>query len=187
VPYPTAADRDRVINAMVRTGAVSFIQQGAILGVVLGLVGGLARRSVRSALVAAVAGGGLGAVAAASAAHAVLPVYFRNVDPQGNSLVLPLLTHGAIWMAAGAAAGLGFGIGLGRSGLWARCALGGLLGAVAATVLYDLIGALAFPLDKTSEPVSATVATRLFAQVAVAVLVAACAAIGATQSPTTPE
>ena len=65
VPYPTAADRDRIIHGMVRTAAVSFIQQGAILGAVLGLAGGLVRRTVRSALWAGLVGGGLGAVAAA--------------------------------------------------------------------------------------------------------------------------
>ena len=62
-----------------------------------------------------------------------------------------------------------------------RCALGGLLGGVFATMVYDLIGAFAFPLDKTSQPVSATVVTRLFAHFAVAVFVAAGAALVAAE------
>src|SRR6202022_834049 len=45
VPFPTMADQDRVIRGLVRSAAVSYIQQGAILGAVLGLAGGLARRS----------------------------------------------------------------------------------------------------------------------------------------------
>jgi hypothetical protein len=183
VPYPTAADRDRVIQGMVRNTAVNFLQQGAILGAVLGLAGGLAQRSSRSALLAAFAGGLLAAIAATLAAHGVLPVYYRNVEPQGNDLLLPLLTHGAIWAAVGAAAGLAFGLGAARSGWWARCALGGLLGAIAATLVYDLVGALAFPVDKTSEPVSATAGTRLFAQLAVAVFTAGGAALAAPVSP----
>jgi hypothetical protein len=185
VPYPTEEDHARVIRGIVTNTAVSFLQQGAILGAVLGLAGGLAQRSSRTALMGAVTGGVLGVIAAGLAAQAVLPVYYRNVDPQGNDLLLPLLTHGTIWAAIGAAAGLAFGLGTGRSGWWARCAFGGLLGSIAATVVYDLVGALAFPVDKTSEPVSATALTRLVAHVAVAVLTAGGAAVAATQSPTT--
>ena len=61
-------------------------------------------------------------------------------------------------------------------------ALGGLVGGVAATMFYDVAGALAFPLDKTSQPVSATVVTRLLAQLVVAMFVAAGAALGANDS-----
>jgi hypothetical protein len=177
VPFPTAADRDRVIWGQVRSTASSFIQQGAILGIVLGLAGGLARRSARAMLIAAIAGGLLGAAAATGAAYGLLPVYYRNVEPQENALGIPMITHGAIWGAAGAAAGLAFGLGLGGRGRWARCALGGLMGGVAATMIYDLIGAMAFPLDKTSQPISATVHTRLIAHLAVGLLSAAGAAM----------
>ena len=52
---------------------------------------------------------------------------------------------------------------------------------VLATMLYDLVGAFAFPLDKTSQPVSPTVVTRLFAQFAVAVFVAIGAAMVAAE------
>ena len=135
VPFPTAADRDRVIWGQVRSTASSFIQQGAILGIVLGLAGGLARRSARAMLIAAIAGGLLGAAAATGAAYGLLPVYFRSVEPEENALGIPMITHGAIWGSAGAAAGLAFGLGLGGRGRWARCALGGLLGGVAATMI----------------------------------------------------
>jgi hypothetical protein len=183
IARPTAADRDTVIRQIVSSTAVSFIQEGAILGVVLGLAGGFARRSARAALLAALVGGGLGAAVAAAAAHGLLPIYYRNVDDEGSSLTLPLLTHGGIWAAAGAVAGLAFGLGLGGRGRWLRCALGGLLGGIAATMVYELVGALAFPLDKTSQPVSATVVSRLFAQFTVAVFVAAAAGLGLAQSP----
>jgi hypothetical protein len=178
IPYPTAEDRARIIGGQTRSTAVTFIQQGAILGAVLGLAGGLSRRSARGGLVAAAVGLTLGAVAAGGAAHGLLPYYFWNVDPEESNLTIPLLTHGGIWAAAGAAAGLAFGLGRGGRNRWARGALGGLLGGVVATMAYDLVGALAFPLDKTSQPVSATVVTRLLAQLAVAVLVAAGAALG---------
>ena len=163
--------------------AVSFIQQGAILGGILGLAGGLVRRKALAGLIAALVGAGLGAIAAGAAAHGLLPVYFKNVDPQANDLTYPLLTHGGIWAAAGAAAGLAFGLGAGGRVRWARCAVGGLLGGVFATMFYDLVGAIAFPLDKTSQPVSATMVTRLFAQFAVAAFVAAGAASVAAEAP----
>jgi MFS family permease len=183
VPFPTAEDHDRVIRDMASSTAVSFIQQGAILGAVLGLAGGLARRRALAGLIAALVGGGLGAIAAGAAALGLLPVYFKNVDPQANDLTYPLLTHGGIWAAAGAAAGLAFGLGAGGRGRWARCAVGGLLGGALATMVYDLVGAIAFPLDKTSQPVSATMVTRLFAQFAVAVFVAGGAALVAAEAP----
>jgi hypothetical protein len=178
VAFPTAEDRARVIDGQVRSTAVSFIRQGTILGAILGLAGGVVRRSVWRGLVATAAGLALGGAAAAVAARVLLPFYFLNVEPEENALLLPLLTHGGLWTAIGAAAGLAFGLGLGGRGRWARGALGGLLGGVSATVVYELVGALAFPIDKTSQPVSATVVTRLFAQLAVAVFVAAGAALG---------
>src|SRR5262249_49843795 len=128
-------------------------------------------------LTGAVVGGSLAAGAAVGAAYGILPVYYRNVDPQENALGLPMITHGAIWAAAGAAAGLAFGLGLGGRGRWARCALGGLVGGVAATMVSGVVGAIAFPLDKTSQPVSATVVTRLIAHLAVGLLSAAGAAV----------
>ena len=190
VAFPTGEDRDRIVHGMVSSIAVSFIQQGAILGGVLGLAGGLMRRKALAGLIAAFVGVGIGAIAAGVAAHGLLPMYFKNIDPQGHALTLPLLTHGGIWAAAGAAAGLAFGLGAGGRGRWGRCAVGGLLGGVFATMVYDLVGAIAFPLDKTSHPVSATMVTRLFAQFAVAAFVAAgaasVAAEGTRRSPPTP-
>jgi hypothetical protein len=183
VPFPTAEDRARIIRGVVATTAVSFIQQGAILGAFLGLVGGLARGAPRAGILASVAGGGLGAIAAAAAAHALLPVYYQYVGPQAESLVLPLLTHGGIWSAAGAAAGLALAIGLGGGGRWARAALGGLVGGLVAAVVYDLVGAIAFPLDKTSQPVSATITTRLLAQITAALIIALCACLGTGDAP----
>ena len=183
VAKPTGEDRDRIIHDIVTSIAASFIQQGAILGAVLGLAGGLARGRVVGGVIAGLVGGGLGAIAAGAAALGLLPVYFKNVDPQANDLTYPLLTHGGIWAAAGAAAGLALGLGAGGRGRWARCAIGGLLGGVFATMVYDLVGAIAFPLDKTSQPVSATVVTRFFAQFAVAVFVAIGAALVAAEAP----
>jgi hypothetical protein len=183
IPYPTAEDYEIIIAGQAKSTEVSFFQEGAVLGAVLGLAGGLCSRSVRRGLFAGVVGMVLAGAIAAGAAHWLLPVYYRNVDPQGHDLTLPVLTHGGIWLPVGAMAGLAFGLGLGGRARWARGALGGFLGAVVATMAYEAIGAVAFPLDKTHHPVPATVVTRLFAQLTVAVLVAMVAAMGAGDAP----
>ena len=79
----------------------------------------------------------------------VLPYFFRNQDPHSQDLMLPLLTLGSICSAVGAAGGLAFGVGLGGRDRWMKSLLGGLLGAGLGTVVYEVVGALAFPADKT--------------------------------------
>jgi hypothetical protein len=179
--FPTAEDYARVIRGLVISSAVTFIQQGAILGALLGAAGGLARGSARSAVLAALAGGALGTGVAAAAAHLVLPFYYQSLRPGIDDLGLSMLTHGGIWGAIGAASGLAFGLGIGLGGRSllaqsAKGALAGLLGGVAASMAFDLIGAVLFPLDKTGEPISATLVTRSLAQLLVALFVAAAAA-----------
>ena len=68
--------------------------------------------------------------------------------------MLPLLTLGSICSSVGAAGGLAFGIGLGGRDRWMKSLLGGLVGAALATVVYELVGAIAFPTDKTELPIS---------------------------------
>jgi MFS family permease len=177
--FPTPEGQLKVIRDRTVSAAVIFAQQGAILGLALGMAGGLARRSPRAGLAAAALGLVLGAAASGGAALGLVPIYFRNENPEYDPLVLSLLTHAGIWMAAGAAAGLAFGVGLGGRARAARAAMGGLLGAAGGTMLYEMVGALAFPLAKTSQPVSEAVATRLLAHLAVAALVAVGAAMGA--------
>jgi hypothetical protein len=107
-------------------------------------------------------------------ALAIVPHYFRmflRLRPEG--FIPPLLMHGGIWGAVGAAGGLAFGLGLGGRDRAARALIGGLLGALLGTVLYDLIGALAFPMSRTDFPVAADWPPRLLARLLVAGLAAA--------------
>ena len=89
------------------------------------------------------------------------------LDPGNMSteMASSLVVHGLPWAAIGAVAGLAFGIGLYGSARAGRALLGGLLGAVAGTFLYEIIGALALPATKTIDPVAATWGIRLLAQV----------------------
>jgi hypothetical protein len=158
---------------------IAFGALGAVLGLALGLAGGCARRSARGALIAAIAGTIFGGAAGAIIPRVVLPIYFRLHNPDRDDLMLAILTQGGNWCVIGAAAGAAFGIGLGGRGRALRALLGGLLGAAAGVLVYEMVGAVAFPLDGTSDPVSATWVTRLFARLAVTILASAGAAIGA--------
>jgi hypothetical protein len=182
-PRPSAEMKARAVAearaAETLEATLAFGSLGAFLGVALGLAGGSARGSGRAALIAAIVGAILGGAAGAALARGLLPIYFANYDPDREDLVLAILTQGGIWPAIGAAGGLAFGIGLGGQGRAVSALLGGLLGAAAGLLVYEIVGALVFPLDKTSHPFSATWGTRLFARLAVTILASAGAAAGA--------
>jgi hypothetical protein len=165
--------------AQASEATVAFGSLGAVLGLALGLAGGCARGSARAALMAAVAGSILGGTAGALMSRVLVPIYFRVHDPDHDNLMLAILIHGGNWSLLGAAGGAAFGIGLGDRGRALRALLGGLVGAIAGVLVYEIVGGVAFPLDGTADPLSATWRTRLFARLAVTMLGAAGAAIGA--------
>jgi hypothetical protein len=155
----------------------TFTALGAIVGISLGLAGGLARGSASAGAKAALLGCVLGSLAGISTSFLVLPHFFRTHDPQSQDLVQPLLTVGAICSSVGAAGGLAFGIGLGRRDQWLKSLVGGLVGAALATVVYEVVGAIAFPADRTELPISESAATRAMFHV----LVAALASVGSAR------
>ena len=146
---------------------LTFGSLGAVLGLALGLAGAFARGSARSALKAAVVGSLLGGAAGYALTKVMLPIYFRVLDPDTNDLIVGIMIQVVISCAIGAAGGVAFGIGLGDRSRFVRAVIGGLLGAVAGALFYEMIGAIAFPSDKISDPISLTWATRLFARLAV--------------------
>ena len=109
----------------------------------------------------------------------LVPLYFRMHDRDRDDLILAILIHGGNWSVIGAAAGAAFGIGLGDWGRALRALLGGLLGAVAGVLVYEVVGGVAFPLDGTADPLSATWGTRLFARLALTTFASAGAVRGA--------
>ena len=117
-----------------------LLDDGGFLGLAMGMAGGLARGSffrVRAAIVGLL----LGMIVATSASLIVVSVFYKKYDPETGDLVLPMLMHGAIWSAVGASGGLVFGLALGRQGRWKVTLLGGLVGAAAATVVYEIVAA----------------------------------------------
>jgi hypothetical protein len=169
-------------RAHLTSASAMFAALGAITGLGLGLAGGLARRSASAAAKAGLLGCVAGVIATVSISLVALPNFFKNYDPQSQDLMLPLLTVGSICSSVGAVGGLAFGIGLGGRDRWMKCLVGGLIGAALATVVYELVGAVAFPTDKTELPVSHTYTTRAMLHVLVAVLSAVGSALALSLS-----
>jgi hypothetical protein len=199
-PYSHAANsRGLVLNltgrreiaaADAKNAGVAFTLLGASLGAALGVAGGLVRHSGRAAAKAALFGLIAGAAATAVISLAILPAYnaykAKHPDEASRDLILPLLVHVSIWSPIGAVGGWAFAVGLGARARLARIALGGLAGAALGATAYELIGAAAFPSAQTTQFVSATRETRLFARLIVTVLAAAGAALAATDVRTRP-
>ena len=162
----------RFANAHLTSASGTFAGLGASLGLFLGLAGGLARRSASGGVRAALAGALIGPALGAGVSLLVLPGYFKGHDPQSHDLMTPMLTLGAICSAVGASGGLAFGLGLGGRDRIVKAAVGGLIGAALGTVVYELVGAVAFPTSKTELPISHALATRAILHVAVATLAA---------------
>jgi len=155
--------------AAVQNGGLTFGLMGGSLGLIFGLAGGIAgRRTKNQTVVAGVAGLVLGAVVGAAIPLALLAPYARFMHGHDyDDLLAPMGMHAAIWGPIGAAAGLAFGIGLGK-GHRLRSLLYGLIGAVTGTAVYEVLGAAIDPMALTSAPISKTWTTRLLARLLVA-------------------
>jgi hypothetical protein len=173
----TIASPEELMATQAKNATLAYAILGAVAGLALGLAGGLARSSLRHGIIAAIVGLALGAAAGGLVSWRAIPFYHRFQDAQEEkasmNITVPLFIHGAIWSAVGAAGGLAFGLGAGGGGRIARALVGGLIGAAIGAAVYELVGALAFPLDKTVEPISQGWPSRLLARSAVTILAAA--------------
>jgi hypothetical protein len=156
-------------NAEVAYGAL-----GLLLGGCIGLAGGLASGSLRSGLKAATLGAVTGAALSAGMCYALVPMFYRYLDPE-SGLVDLFLTHAGIFAVIGIAVGLALGWGLGDSTALGQAVLGGFLGALLGTFAFETINSLMFPLVRTFEPMPTERVPRLLVHLCVAV----CAAVGA--------
>ena len=139
--------------------------QGGILALALGLAGGAVRRSASGAALGGLTGLVIGAAVGAGASLGIFPIFFRNLDPISGDILLPLITHAVFWATLGAAAGLAYGVGHGGGLRFVlRAVSGGILGAALAVLVYEFLGALAFPQAKTDQPFASEPAARLLAQ-----------------------
>ena len=157
--------------ATTNNAAAAFGLLGAALGVTLGVAGGWVRRSRGAAVGAGLVGLVLGGGAGVLASFGLMPVYSEHKDPSGTDLGQAILFHGGLWGSLGLAGGLAFGLGRHgmRPGPVLVAAVGGLVGALVGTFVFEVVGALGFPFARTTEPISASASTRLLARLAVAV------------------
>ena len=153
---------------------------GGSLGLALGLAGGSLRGSARSASLAGLLGGVLGGAAGAVAARILVPVYFSNFS--GMSLSVPLLVHGGLWASISVAAGLAFGLGIAGPGGVIETVSYAIVGALLATFSYEFAGVWLFPTAQTDRPLALSSGSRLFAALAVSLIVGAALALGASRS-----
>lgn len=155
-----------------RAAAAAYGTLGLVLGLALGVVGGLLRGGVRTAGTAGLAGAVLGGLVGAAAPQILIPIYSRLYNPDNDDLILSIAIIGSLCGLIGAVSGAAFGYGLGGRRLVPRALVGGLLGAVAGVLIYEIVGAIAFPLDQTTRPISESAGSRLLARFAVATLTA---------------
>ena len=166
--------------AELRSAVVIFASFGGVLGLATGLAGGLTGRSLRTSALAALVGLVAGGAAGGLAPVGVLPAYHSLASGGFPEPLTALVAHAGIWAPIGAAAGLALGLGLGGRGRALRALTGGVFGALLGAVAFDVVGALAFPLDETSRPVSTTALSRLVARLLAAVPSAAVALAAAS-------
>jgi hypothetical protein len=164
---PALAQQQKVAN--INNATLAFGLLGAILGLTLGIVGGLERRSLRSGAMAGVIGLLAGGAVGAGVSRALVPISENYSQLLSDNLGYPLLIHGGIWSAIAAAAGLAFGLGTAHRGTIPRAILGAVVGALLGTAAYEIAGALAAPLAETTRALSLTPATRLLARLAVTI------------------
>src|SRR5262249_42945111 len=142
--------------AAAQTGVRSFAALGGLFALSMGLVGGLVRQSAGSAIRAGVIGLVGGIALPPLTALVVFPLYYRFEDAGMSEMMVSLLTHVALWVPVGAVGGLALGLGLGRRGRIVPALVGGAAGALIGALVYEILGAVAFPLAETDRPISAT-------------------------------
>jgi hypothetical protein len=158
--------------AMLKNATLAFGLLGLLSGLVSGLAGGLAGRSSVRTLIAALSGGALGGMVGVGASLALIPQFFRQLVPDPNEMLLPMLIHGGIWAPISAVAGAALAFGCGADRRILRAVVGAALGACLGTVLYHGIASTFFPESGYAEPLAATSAVRLLSRMLVTVLAA---------------
>jgi len=157
----TGATSETRIVAQHKEAAITYGVFGALTASAIGLV--IAQKQGgRSALQGLLGGLILGGVVGAGIAAILAPVILRYSDLTGPAeLFLPLFVHGGIFAGIGAATGIVAGLGTRALRQIALMALGGALGAFLGGFIYDIIGAILFPLAGTAQPISGSWVTRL--------------------------
>ena len=100
-------------DARLYSAVLTFTAMGGFLGLAMGLAGGLASRSASPGWRRRFWGSCSARPPRLRSRMCWCRISSRATIPQSSDLVLPLLTHGAIWSAVGLIGGLAFGLGAG--------------------------------------------------------------------------
>jgi hypothetical protein len=156
------------LTVQTNQAATAYGFLGVALGVVLGLAGGLTGGSQRHSWDGAIIGGISGGIAGAGLSMVAVPLFFE-ISNSMTSAPLLLLTHAVIFAGVGAAAGAGLGRAWGDRKAIVRCALGGIVGAVVATIVVDVINVASSGVMRIFEPVPAESMPRVVVHLGIAV------------------
>jgi hypothetical protein len=156
-----------------KNAAIAFGTFGALLGLLLGVCGGLTRRSAPAALAAGLTGLLVGATAGAVAGYMITPLFRRYYSDESPSLLLPLLVRGAVCAFVGLTAGLALGLGRRGPGGISRGLLGGLIGSALGITAFELMSAFLFPMERNDKLIPTSMIMRLFFYLYVAIVAGA--------------
>jgi len=162
---PAPEDVAKIGKAYIQRGSLSYAATGTLVGLMLGLAGGIARRSVKAAALAGLVGLLVGGIVEGGVARLSLWLIYMKFEPGPEEMLHSLLSHEALWDAVGLTGGLAFGLGLGGKHRWWKTAFGGLIGAAMATVVFEFLGALVFSTHGTHQPLADSLETRALAQI----------------------
>ncbi|WP_435011886.1 hypothetical protein P12x_005982 (plasmid) [Tundrisphaera lichenicola] len=182
-PLSETVDMAGINRVIVKNAALTHGVQGAILGLILGLAGGLTVRPVRMARLAGLSGLLLGGALGAAGSFGLFTAFQVLTDANSQDIIPSLVAHSGVAALIGAAAGLAFGMGSGGRDLAVRAAIGGLIGAALGACLYEIVGAILFPVGKTGDPLAASGSARLLWHGLVDLLAGLGAAAVANSSP----
>lgn len=165
-------------EADIKNATLVYAILGGVTGLAMGVAGGLVGQSFGRAAKVGVAALAVGTLTGGGVARLLLPFFFRDVVPNLNDLMTPILLHGGIWMAIGAVGGAAFSMGAGARRSVAKATVAGCVGGLAAAVVYHLLGGLVFTGSTLTVPLSESAGVRLLAMTLPTVLLA----IGATKA-----
>jgi hypothetical protein len=180
---PTAPSTNR---ADLKNAILVFTVLGGVSGLVMGVAGGLAVRSLARGLTVGLVGLVAGAAVGALASWALLPLFYRRVVPDPNDLLLPMSLHAGVWMAIGATVSAAFALGMGLRKGAVKAAIGGCVGALIATLIYHGLGEVFYPDSASTLLVATSTWVRLLAALLITVL-SACGAARGSIGPTSSE
>jgi hypothetical protein len=172
-------------HATVVTAARVHLVAGAMLGLVLGFLGGRSRHSRGAAVLNALMGLVLGTIGGGLVSYWGMATAQRMGRTLADASLFAMGVRAAIWGSLGGCAGLALGIGQRQITGLIRSLLGGALGGALAAVVYEVLVAVLFPMEPTSQFISSLASARLMALMLLSIFSATGAALAL--GPAEPE